>query len=53
MRKLVSLLLLLTFFSACNLAGGSDKYSIQGTIKTQQIKEMGDIKASQAKTNQK
>lgn len=33
MRKLTSVLLFLIFFSACNMAGGSDKYSIQGTIK--------------------
>ena len=33
MRKLLSVVLLLTFFSSCNLAGGSDKYSIQGTVK--------------------
>ncbi len=33
MRKLLSVILLLTFFSACNMAGGSDKYSIQGTVK--------------------
>src|SRR5690242_8678061 len=33
MRKLLSVFLFLTFFSACNMAGGSDKYSIQGTVK--------------------
>jgi len=40
MRKLSSLLLLLTFFSACNLAGGSDKYSIQGTVKNHASKSI-------------
>lgn len=40
MRKLSSLLLLLFFFSACNLAGGSDKYSIQGTLKNSQAKSI-------------
>src|SRR4051812_15493472 len=33
MRKLISLLSFIIFFSSCNLAGGSDKYSIQGTAK--------------------
>ncbi len=40
MRKLSTLLLLLTFFSACNLAGGSDKYSLQGTIKNHPAKSV-------------
>lgn len=40
MRKLLSLLLLLTFFSGCNLAGGSDKYSIQGTLKNHPAKSV-------------
>ncbi len=40
MRKLLSILLLLTFFSACNLAGGSDKYSIQGTVKNHSSKSI-------------
>lgn len=40
MRKLLSVLLLLTFFSACNLAGGSDKYSIQGTVKNHSSKSV-------------
>jgi thiol-disulfide isomerase/thioredoxin len=40
MRKLTSLFLLLTFFSACNMAGGSDKYSIQGTVKNHSAKSV-------------
>ncbi|MES2622085.1 MAG: TlpA disulfide reductase family protein [Bacteroidota bacterium] len=40
MRKLSFLLLFLTFFSACNLAGGSDKYSVQGTIKNHPAKSV-------------
>ena len=40
MRKLLSIVLLLTFFSSCNLAGGSDKYSIQGTIKNNGAKSV-------------
>ena len=32
MRKISCVLLMLTIFSACNIAGGSDKYSIQGTV---------------------
>ena len=40
MRKLLSILLLLTFFSSCNLAGGSDKYSIQGTVKNNAAKSV-------------
>jgi thiol-disulfide isomerase/thioredoxin len=40
MRKLTSLFLFLTFFSACNMAGGSDKYSIQGTVKNHPAKSI-------------
>jgi thiol-disulfide isomerase/thioredoxin len=40
MRKLSSLFLFLIFFSACNLAGGSDKYSIQGTLKNSEAKSI-------------
>ncbi len=40
MRKLLSVVLLLTFLSACNMAGGSDKYSIQGTIKNHPAKSV-------------
>ena len=40
MRKLTTILLLLTFFSSCNLAGGSDKYSIQGTVKNHVAKSV-------------
>jgi len=40
MRKLLSILLLLISFSSCNLAGGSDKYSIQGTVKNHASKSI-------------
>lgn len=40
MRKLSCLLLFVIFFSACNLAGGSDKYSIQGTLKNSPAKSV-------------
>ncbi|HLP53295.1 MAG TPA: hypothetical protein VK154_20540, partial [Chitinophagales bacterium] len=40
MRKLLSIFLLLTFFSSCNMAGGSDKYSIQGTVKNHPSKSI-------------
>jgi thiol-disulfide isomerase/thioredoxin len=40
MRKLLSLLLFIIFFSSCNLAGGSDKYSIQGTVKNHPAKSI-------------
>lgn len=40
MRKISTILLMLTFFSACNMAGGSDKYSVQGTIKNHQAKSV-------------
>src|SRR3954471_9127404 len=40
MRKLLSIVLLLISFSSCNLAGGSDKYSIQGTVKNHASKSV-------------
>jgi peroxiredoxin len=40
MRKLSSLVLFFVLFSACNHAGGSDKYSIQGTIKNHPAKSV-------------
>ena len=40
MRKLTSLFLFLVLLSACNLAGGSDKYSIQGTVKNHTAKSI-------------
>lgn len=40
MRKLFSIVLLLTFFTSCNLAGGSDKYNIQGTVKNHSSKSI-------------
>ena len=40
MRKLSTLLFLLTFFFSCNLAGGSDKYSVQGTVKNNPAKSI-------------
>ena len=40
MRKLSCLLLFVIFFSSCNLAGGSDKYSIQGTLKNSTAKSI-------------
>lgn len=40
MRKLTSVILLLVLFSSCNMAGGSDKYSIQGTVKNHAAKSV-------------
>ena len=40
MRKVSSLFLLLMFLSACNLAGGSNKYSIEGTLKNHPAKSI-------------
>ncbi len=40
MRRLLNIFLLLIFFSSCNLAGGSDKYSIQGTVKNNAAKSV-------------
>src|SRR5688500_17305538 len=40
MRKLLSLFLFIILFSSCNLAGGSDKYSIQGTVKNHAAKSI-------------
>lgn len=40
MRKLTSVILFLVLFSSCNMAGGSDKYSIQGTIKNHAAKSV-------------
>jgi thiol-disulfide isomerase/thioredoxin len=40
MQKIVSIFLFLIFFSACNPAGGSDKYSIQGTVKNHAAKSI-------------
>ncbi len=40
MRKIISVILFLIFFSSCNMAGGSDKYSIQGTVKNHPAKSI-------------
>lgn len=40
MRKLLGVFLFLVSFSACNMAGGSDKYSIQGTVKNHPAKSV-------------
>jgi thiol-disulfide isomerase/thioredoxin len=40
MRKLLSILILLVSFTSCNLAGGNDKYSIQGTVKNHTSKSV-------------
>ena len=40
MNKLLSILFFMTIFSACNMAGGSDKYTIQGTVKNHPTKSI-------------
>ena len=40
MRKILSLVIVLSILSSCNLNGSSDKYSIQGTIKNNPAKSV-------------
>ncbi len=40
MRKLLSVFFFVIFISSCNLAGGSDNYSIEGTVKNHAAKSV-------------